>query len=212
MESGARLQLGPRVGGEQMSSTRERVVTITGSTGSLIRAIALATELLIEDHSQESPRGTLRFLNMTTSYSLSRRPSAFGIREDQEQRYVSRFGGKHNSLLLPPADVTVNIPLQNRLFDVLCCSQDSFYHLNAIRTTSGCELDIHDVHGISVLTIIGSADQVRVARTQIDALVTKTENELFFSKPLGIEVAHQPSFLNNSTIFETSSFFSQQHI
>jgi len=69
-QSGARLQLhNRREDGNFQELLKERVVTVTGTYASCCRAIEMSLWKLVEENSPESPAGTMKYSNMTTSYS-----------------------------------------------------------------------------------------------------------------------------------------------
>jgi hypothetical protein len=70
--SGARIQLHNRNGpdaGPIQDILKERIVTVQGTLAACIKAVELSLKKLVDEHSQENPAGSLKYQNMTTSYS-----------------------------------------------------------------------------------------------------------------------------------------------
>ena len=68
--SGAKIQLHNRNGHESIQDLlKERIVTVQGTLKACILAVELCLKKLVDEHSSENPIGTLKYQNMTTSYS-----------------------------------------------------------------------------------------------------------------------------------------------
>lgn len=72
-KSGARIQLharnAPGEGSVVQDVLKERMVTVIGTLTSCIEAINLSLSKLVDEHTIENPAGTMKYQNMTTSYS-----------------------------------------------------------------------------------------------------------------------------------------------
>lgn len=72
-KSGARIQLharnAPGEGAVLQDVLKERMVTVIGPLESCIEAINLSLSKLVDEHTTENPAGTMKYQNMTTSYS-----------------------------------------------------------------------------------------------------------------------------------------------
>jgi hypothetical protein len=94
LSAGARIQLKHR--GENISFLKERVVEVSGSAKSCIKAVDLSLRMLVDDDAQENPAGINRYHNMTTSYSRiltengANPESHYGHPSHQEQHHHHR--------------------------------------------------------------------------------------------------------------------------
>lgn len=70
-KSGARIQLHSRSspGDNVQEVLKERTVMVMGTLASCTKAIELSLRKLVEEHTLDNPAGTLKYQNMTTSYS-----------------------------------------------------------------------------------------------------------------------------------------------
>lgn len=70
-KSGARIQLHSRSspGDNVQEVLKERTVMVMGTLASCVKAIELSLRKLVEEHTLDNPAGTLKYQNMTTSYS-----------------------------------------------------------------------------------------------------------------------------------------------